>query len=325
MEVYQDIKHLPAFDKPVITIGSFDGLHKGHQEILDRVRELSTDAKRKNVVITFEPHPRQVIYPRDNQLRLLTDLEEKTIIMAYYDVDYLVVVPFTVEFSQMLADDYIENFLVKSFNPGKIVIGYDHKFGLNRQGDINYLKWHSEKFDYEVVEISEKQVNDISVSSTKIRNKLSDGDVKRVNELLGHPYVIIGTVVHGQKLGTEIGFPTANISFKNQLKLIPPDGIYAVIINVKNKAHKGVMYIGNKPTLGVNKKSLEVHIFDFDDDIYEETVMVEFVDHVRADRRFGSVDEMARQISKDKDAAIEILKDSTSTFNKQWSTYRQQK
>lgn len=325
MKIYKYPDKLPKFDQPVITIGSFDGLHKGHQAIIKKVKEQAQLDHTNNIVITFDPHPRQVIYPRDNQLQLLTDLNEKAILMEYYGIDYLVVVPFTVEFSQMHADDYIENFLVKSFNPGKIIIGYDHKFGLNRQGDINYLKWHSDTFKYEVKEISEKQVDDISVSSTKIRNKLIAGDIDTVNQLLGHPYLMIGHVVHGQKLGTKIGFPTANIKYKNSLKLIPPDGIYAVIVHIKNNAHKGVMYIGHKPTLGKHHKSLEIHIFDFKDNIYEEEVLIEFIAHVREDRKFDSIEKMTAQIGKDKEEAQQILLNISPTFNHQWTNHRQRK
>lgn len=314
MNYSDNIKDLPKLDKPVITIGSFDGLHKGHQEIIRQVQALSKEDGTDHVIITFEPHPRQIIYPKDKELKLLTDIREKRYLMAFYGVQHLVVVPFTIEFSQLNADEYIENFLVQWFTPGRIVIGYDHKFGLNRQGDIHYLKWYSQKFHYEVTEISQHLVSDISVSSTKIRRYLEQGDMEQVKNMLGHPYILMGKVVHGKKLGTQIGFPTANVAPFNPLKMVPPDGIYAVLIHIEKVAHKAVMYIGLKPTLGNQERSLEVHIFDFSDDIYEREVMIEFVQYIRSDVKFENVEAMTTQIALDKDQAKKILNTEQTHF-----------
>lgn len=314
MNYSDNIKDLPILEKPVITIGSFDGLHKGHQQIIRQVQELSKSDGTAHVIITFEPHPRQIIYPKDKELKLLTDIKEKKFLMEFYGVQYLVVVPFTIEFSQLNADEYIENFLIQGFSPGRIVIGYDHKFGLNRQGDIHYLKWYSKKFNYEVTEISQHLVSDISVSSTKIRRFLEQGDMTQVKNMLGHPYILVGQVVHGRKLGTQIGFPTANVVPDNPLKMIPPDGIYAVLIHIAGSTHKAVMYIGLKPTLGHHERSLEVHIFDFSDDIYDQELMIEFVQFIRADIKFENVKAMTEQIGLDKEQAKLLLADQQSHF-----------
>lgn len=314
MNYSDNIKDLPILEKPVITIGSFDGLHKGHQQIIRQVQELSKSDGTAHVIITFEPHPRQIIYPKDKELKLLTDIKEKKFLMEFYGVQYLVVVPFTIEFSQLNADEYIENFLIQGFSPGRIVIGYDHKFGLNRQGDIHYLKWYSKKFNYEVTEISQHLVSDISVSSTKIRRFLEQGDMTQVKNMLGHPYILVGQVVHGRKLGTQIGFPTANVVPDNPLKMIPPDGIYAVLIHIAGSIHKAVMYIGLKPTLGHHERSLEVHIFDFSDDIYDQELMIEFVQFIRADIKFENVKAMTEQIGLDKEQAKLLLADQQSHF-----------
>lgn len=314
MNYSDNIKDLPILDKPVITIGSFDGLHKGHQQIIHQVQELSKKDGTTHVIITFEPHPRQIIYPKDKELKLLTDIKEKKFLMEFYGVQHLVVVPFTIEFSQLNADEYIENFLIQWFAPGRIVIGYDHKFGLNRQGDIHYLKWYSKKYQYEVTEISQHLVSDISVSSTKIRRFLEQGDMTQVKNMLGHPYILIGQVVHGKKIGTQIGFPTANVVPDNPLKMIPPDGIYAVLIHIADKAYPSVMYIGLKPTLGQHERSLEVHIFDFNDDIYGQEVMIEFAQYIRADLKFENVEAMTAQIGLDKEKAEKILIDQQSHF-----------
>ena len=308
MNVYNSLSDLPDFQNAVLTIGSFDGVHAGHQKILERINLLAQKNKGESIVITFHPHPRQVIYPNDKSLRLLNSIDEKVALFEKYGVDNVVVVPFTVEFSQQSADEYIQKFLLEKFNPKYIVIGYDHKFGLNRQGDINYLKWYSKEKDFEVVEISRHDIENIGISSTKIRNSLLEGKVKQANNLLNHNYSMSGTVVRGQGIGKDLGYPTANIQIKNSFKLIPLDGIYAVNVIYRDQRYGGMLYIGDRPTLKEHKnKTIEVNVFDFHKDIYGEKLTIEFVDHIRGDVKFDNLDGLKDQLAKDKIASLAIL------------------
>lgn len=316
MRVHTDISTLPAFKAPVITIGSFDGLHRGHQAILNQVKNLAKETGGESVIITFDPHPRQVIYPKAGDLSLITTLEEKIYLMEQFEVDHLVVVPFTVEFAQISADEYIEKFLIDKFRPRYIVIGYDHRFGLNRQGDIHFLKWYSHKANYEIIELDEQIIDNITISSSKIRKALERSDLKTATGLLNHPFILMGKVIKGNRLGTSIGYPTANISYQNKIKLIPPDGIYAVYVQHNAQIYKGVLYIGVKPTVtDDNKRVIEVHIIDFEKDIYEENVTIEFIDFIRPDVKFDNLEAMRAQITLDKNAALEILNRTRSSLH----------
>jgi len=308
MRVFYQLNELPQFKRAVLTIGSFDGVHCGHQQLLARINRLARQIDGESIVVTFHPHPRQVIYPRDNSLQLLSTIEEKVALFEHYGVDNVVVVPFTVAFSQLSADEYIERFLVETFHPQTIVIGYDHKFGLNRQGDIDYLKWHSKKAGYEVVEIPPREINDIAVSSTKIRNALQQGRVKEAARFLGHPYEITGKVVHGQHLGTQLGFPTANVQPDNRFKLIPAQGIYAVWVRHQGEIYGGMLYIGNRPSIADAKEHvIEVHIFAFNKNIYGDELTVVFVDYLRADVKFQNLAELKAQLAEDREDARAIL------------------
>ena len=228
MEIYRDLNKLPAFkSSTVLTIGSFDGVHQGHQRLLHKLKTLANNIGGQSLVITFQPHPRQIIYPKDKSLRLLTTMEEKIRYLAAENIDCLVIIPFTVEFSQLQPREYIESFLLKRFNPRYIVIGYDHRFGLNREGNFQLLKTYELPGQLEIIEINRQSVEEIVVSSTKIRNAVQNGDIHLANKLLNHPYPIYGMVIHGEKIGSKLGFPTANIQIENEFKLIPKYGIYA--------------------------------------------------------------------------------------------------
>lgn len=292
----------------MITIGSFDGVHCGHQKIIQQVNHLARSIDGESVVITFHPHPRQVIYPKDNTLQLITLTEEKVRLLEQFQVDHVVVVPFTIEFSQQNADEYIQKFLIEKFHPRYIVIGYDHRFGLNRQGDLNYLQWYSEQADYEVVEIARQEVDDISVSSTKIRNALNASDIATANRLLGHPFPLSGKVIHGQKLGQELGFPTANIQLSDTVKLVPPHGIYTVWVYHENHRYGGMLYIGNRPSLGEEgQRTIEVNIFDFEGNLYGESLHLEIVDFTRQDARFSDLDALKKQLAEDRKHSKQVL------------------
>lgn len=308
MKIFYDLDHLPRFQNAVITIGSFDGVHLGHQRIIQQVNHLAKSIDGESVVITFHPHPRQVIYPRDNSLQLITSTAEKVQLLQQYEVDNVVVVPFTIEFSQQHADEYIQKFLIEKFQPRYIVIGYDHRFGLNRQGDLNYLQWYSEQADYEVIEIAKQEVDDISVSSTKIRNALNDADIDTANRLLGHPFPLSGKVVHGQKLGKQLGFPTANLELKDALKLVPPHGIYAVHVHHEEKRYGGMLYIGDRPSLAdAGHRTIEVNIFDFEGNLYGEELYVEVVGFIRKDAHFPDLEALKKQLAADRVQSQHLL------------------
>ncbi len=309
MKVFNDLNQLPEFRNAVITIGSFDGVHRGHQQILHKINTLARNTGGESIVITFHPHPRLVIYPKDKSLRLLTTIDEKVALLERYGVDNVVVVPFTIEFSQLSADEYIEKFLLEKFHPRYIVIGYDHRFGLNRQGDINFLRWHAERYGYEVVEIAKQEIEDITISSTKIRNALEKCDVNHAGQLLGHSFTITGTVVGGQQIGSSLGFPTANLEVASAHKLIPPDGIYAVFVTHKSQRYGGMLYIGSRPTLkGYDNRTIEVNIFSFDKKIYGDKLQLELIDFIREDSEFESFEALKAQLAQDRIAAQDILK-----------------
>lgn len=308
MKVFNDLNNLPVFHNAVLTIGSFDGVHSGHQKIIQQVNALAKQMDGESVVITFHPHPRSVVYPKDKSLRLITTIDEKVSLLKQYGADNIVVAPFTIEFSQQSADEYIQKFLVEKFRPRGVVIGYDHRFGLNRQGDVNYLRWHGKKAGFEVFEIAQQQVEDIAVSSSKIRRALETGDVKGASQLLGHSFSLTGTVAHGQKIGKSLGFPTANIEIPQASKLIPPEGVYVVWVIHRLQRYGGMLYIGRRPTLkGFNNQSIEVNIFNFNKDIYGDKLKLELLDFIRADQSFDNLDELKQQLVKDGIASKRIL------------------
>jgi riboflavin kinase/FMN adenylyltransferase len=301
MNIFDQSTPKPALKHPVITIGSFDGMHLGHQKLAEQIKQLAAERGVDYALVTFEPHPRQVVYPQDKTLRLITTLDEKLLIFKHIGIANIIVAPFTVEFSQISADEYIERFLVQQFNPSLIVIGYDHRFGLNRTGDIHFLKWYTEKYNYEVVEVDPKQVDEITVSSTKIRKALEQGAVEVANMMLGYQYFMSGRVVHGQKLGRNLGYPTANLELSDPLKLTPSDGIYAVYVEIENSILKGALYIGKKSSI-INKdalSSIELFILDFDGDLYGQTLSVHLVTRIRTDMQFENLEALSEQIQRD--------------------------
>ncbi len=308
MKVFYELEDLPNFKNSVITIGSFDGVHHGHQKIIEKVNQLARQINGESIIITFHPHPRLVVYPKDDSLQLITSIEEKISLMEQFGVDNLVIVPFTVEFSQQSADEYIKKFLVDKFHPKYIVIGYDHRFGLSRQGDVNYLKWHGENSGYEVLVIEKQEVEDIAVSSTKIRQSLERGDIPSANRLLNHQFNLSGKVVKGQQIGAKLGFPTANIEIQDQHKLIPPHGIYAAYVIHEEERFEGMLYIGNRPSLkNFHNRTIEVNIFDFEQDIYGAEISIQLVEKIRDDASFDSMEELSKQLKDDKQKSLQIL------------------
>ncbi|TVR80426.1 MAG: bifunctional riboflavin kinase/FAD synthetase [Saprospirales bacterium] len=310
MIVHRNIENLSPLKRCVVTIGSFDGLHLGHKKILERVNDYARQYNAPSVVITFDPHPRQVIFPSDKSLELITTLREKTILFEKSGIDHLVIVPFTVEFAQLIPQEYIENFLIKKFNPYCIVIGYDHRFGLNRGGDIHMLKSYGEEYDFKVVQIPKQECDAIAISSTKIRKFLANNQLAKANQLLGHPYFFIGEVIHGKKLGRDLGFPTANLKIHDKEKIVPASGIYAVLVYHGDNKHRGMMYVGSRPTVQDDgQRSIEVHIFDFNQYIYGDSLLIEMIDFVRADEKFDDLEALRAGLKSDKVNAEIILEE----------------
>lgn len=308
MKVYRDLTHIPAFTNAVITIGSFDGVHLGHQRILKKIKQLAESIDGESVAITFDPHPRLVVYPQAGDLELITSTDEKISLMESTGIDHLVVVPFTIEFSQLNPHEYIEKFIVKHFHPKYIVIGYDHRFGNNRQGDITFLRWHGKAAGFDVIEISKQEVDDMAISSTKIRKAIAGLDIPQANKLLGHHFIISGKVIPGDRIGNQLGFPTANLQLQDKHKLIPPDGIYACLVKHQEKTYRGMLYIGKRPSIeGGGKRVIEVNIFDFNQQIYGDQLRVSLIEHIRHDLAFESLEALKVQLAKDRQSTLDIF------------------
>jgi len=309
MQVHRSLDKLPEIKNAVLTIGTFDGVHCGHQRIINDLRKRAEAINGESVLLTFHPHPRLVINPADKTLRLLTTLDEKIALLDQFGIDHLIILPFSKAFSQTEPDVYIREVLVGPIRPRVIVIGYNHHFGKDRKGNIETLRKYAERYHYDVVEISKQEVEEIAVSSSKIRKAVHEGDIRLANKLLGHPYPLSGTVIKGQQIGKKLGYPTANIFISDSHKLIPPYGVYAVKVRPGNKEKGGMLYIGKRPTFDGQERSIEVNIFDFDEHIYGQFIRIEILDRIRGDMYFKDKNELARQMDSDKEETLRILKD----------------
>lgn len=307
MRVLRNIEELPAFHNAVLTIGTFDGVHIGHQHILSRINQIAKEEQGESILLTFDPHPR-IVLSNDNNVRLLTTLNEKIELLEDNGIDNVVVVKFSRSFSEMSPDEYIDDFLYKRFRPNVVVIGYDHKFGRDRGGDIQLLAERGQELGFRVEEIPKQEVDEIAVSSTKIRNALQNGEVQRANELLGHPFSLEGTVVRGDGIGRQLGYPTANLQVDDPHKLIPRDGVYAVRIIYQDAVYKGMLSIGLRPTFHATIRTIEVNIFNFNHDIYGQRLRIEIVQEIRDEEKFDSSNELINKMDEDKQTALEILK-----------------
>ncbi len=307
MQVFTDLDSLPIFQNTVLTIGSFDGVHFGHRQILRRLNDLAKKSGGKSLVVTFDPHPRTILRPDDRDFKLITSTDEKIKLIATENIDCVVVVPFSEEFAKQSAKEYIEDFLLKKFNPRFIVIGYDHRFGNNREGNIFEIKKYEVPGKLEVVEIPKQEVDDLEVSSSKIRHALDSSNLPLAEKLLGHRFSFSGTVVEGQKIGRTIGFPTANLKISDPHKLILPEGIYAAWAILENvfpeKKYPAMLYIGRRPTLETfDNQTIEVNILDFDKNIYGEKLRVEPVEFIRPDEKVADLDQLKTRIETDRTA-----------------------
>lgn len=301
MQVHTNLSDLPNFKNAVITIGTFDGVHLGHQSILQQLKLVAKEINGETVIISFHPHPRKIISSVLEDIKLLNTLQEKIELLSKEGIDHFVVVPFTRDFANQTAEQYIDDFLVKNFSPHTIIIGYDHKFGKGRQGDYHLLDQAGVKYGFNVQEINEKIIQELIISSTKIRNALGECNINLANTLLGYFYFFEGVVVEGNKLGRTIGFPTANLHIANKEKLIPADGVYAVELTIDNNNAilQGMMNIGIRPTVDGKKRMIEVNIFDFDKEIYGSTIRVFIKNHLRNEVKFDGIDSLKEQLKKD--------------------------
>ena len=282
----------------IVTIGTFDGVHIGHQKIIKRLVDIAHKKHLNSVVLTFFPHPRMVLQ-NNNDIRLLNTIEERETILSDLGLDYLVVKTFTKEFANLSAEEFVKNILVDKLNAKHIIIGYDHRFGKGRSANIDDLKSFGKQYDFEVEEISVQDIEDVSVSSTKIRNALNDGDILTANTYLGYNFYITGKVVKGKGLGRKIGFPTANLEIAEDYKLIPKNGVYVIKTSIENKLVYGMMNIGMNPTVNGTKKTIEAHFFNFNNDIYNQTLKIEFVARLRDEQKFESVELLKKQLKLD--------------------------
>jgi riboflavin kinase / FMN adenylyltransferase len=304
MKVYTDIDSLPVFTKAVITTGSFDGVHAGHAKIIAQLLKEAEDINGTAVIITFYPHPKQIVQIKDKPLFVLNTPEEKYELIQKMGIENVVVVPFNKSFSQLSAQDYIEKFIVKKFNPATVVVGYDHRFGNNREGNFDLLRNESKVYGFAVKEIPEHILKDITISSTKIRNALQSGDIKTAAAYLGYDYFFSGKVIQGNKLGRTIGYPTANLLIENENKLIPADGVYAVDVQLENRILKGMMNVGMRPTVDGKKRTIEVNIFSFNEDIYGRDLRITLKKLLRSEIKFFSLGELKTQLARDKQEAM---------------------
>lgn len=307
MHVHTEIKDLGTINKPIVTIGTFDGVHAGHRTIIKRIITLAEQQGGESVLVTFEPHPRFLINP-NHKLKLLTTLSEKKELLKELGLDNLVIAPFNPAFADQEATSYVEDFLIQKIKPEVLVIGYDHHFGKGRSGNLALLQEYAQQGHFKLEEISKQLVDDAHVSSTAIRKALDAGNVAEASRLLKSNFKLNGVVVQGDQKGRTIGFPTANLSIKNDKKLIPAHGVYAVLATLDQEKIKGVMNIGIRPTVTHDEElRLEVHLFNFDQDIYGQELQVEFIERIREEKKFDSFEELKKQIALDCTKAQEIL------------------
>jgi len=306
LKTFQSIYDFKPKNKTVLTLGIFDGVHFGHKKIIEKLIQNSTLCKCESLVLTFFPHPRMVLQD-STEIKLLNTIEERTELLKKSGLDNLIIHPFDQAFSRLTAEEFVSTILVNQFNVKKIIIGYDHRFGRNRTADINDLIEYGEKYNFEVEQISAQEIDEVSVSSTKIRNALIDGHIKLANDYLGYNYLLTGTIVKGKGIGRTLDFPTANLQLHESYKLIPKNGVYIIQSLMKNKLVYGMMNIGFNPTVNGDSKSIEIHFFDFDADLYSKKIQIQFLDRIRDEVKFENVDKLKEQLLKDKTAAIQYI------------------
>lgn len=333
MKIYHDILEFKPLQNAVVTIGTFDGVHLGHRKIISRLQELARQCGGETVILTFFPHPRMILHPEDQNLKLITTIAEKAKLLEELGIDHLIITPFSRDFSNLSAEEYIREMLVNRIGTKKMVIGYDHRFGKDRSGGLTELQHFAPIYGYEVEEIPEQDVNEVAVSSSQIRNAVLKGETALANQFLGYAFFITGKVIRGDQIGRTLGYPTANLFIEESYKLIPADGIYAVEVRVErfevrvekdpsefnlftpstsNPAPhtsllKGMAYIGHRPTINGMTRNIEVNIFDFNQDIYNQTLQINFHAFIRHDVKFAGLEELAQQLGRDKESVLSFF------------------
>lgn len=337
MKIYHNLSDFQKLDNAVVTIGTFDGVHYGHQKIIKQLVAKAKADKGESVILTFFPHPRMIIDPENQDLKMINTINEKAEILRSLGVDHLIITPFTRDFSNQTPDEYIKNTLVENIGTKHIIIGYDHRFGKDRSGNLTDLKAAGIHFGFTVEEIKEQDIHDVAVSSTKIRQALLAGDVSLAADYLGYPFSIFGRVIKGDKIGRTIGFPTANLFVEETYKLIPGDGIYAVTVEISEefeeegsvdsesrlrtsdsrlRTFKGMAYIGQRPTINGMTRNIEVNIFDFDQEIYGQDIKMNFLKFLRHDVKFTGLEALTLQLHQDKEATLAFFASSASHLKK---------
>jgi riboflavin kinase/FMN adenylyltransferase len=308
LKTHSSILSFNSKKKTIVTIGTFDGVHVGHKKILHKITQTTTNSAYESLVLTFFPHPRTVLQT-GTKMKQLNTIEEKKNLIEKEGINHLVIHPFDKEFASLTAEEFVKKVLVDRFNIQKIVIGYDHRFGKNRTADINDLIAFGSQYNFEVEQISAEELNEVAVSSTKIRNALIDGNIELANSFLGYNYTLKGTVVKGKQLGRTIGFPTANINVEDDSKLIPCSGVYVVQCEIENQTYYGMMNIGTNPTVEETNElqKLEINIFDFDTEIYGKSISISFINRIRSEQKFPSLEALKSQLANDKQTAVLLL------------------
>ena len=300
MKIHDGTDNFERLKHAVVTSGTFDGVHVGHQKIIQRLKTTANNVGGETVVLTYWPHPRFVLHKDDDSLKLLSTFEEKAKLLADHGIDHLVKIPFTKEFASQSSEEFIQNILIERIGTKHLVIGYDHRFGKNREGSFEHLVEHKQRYGFEVEEIPKQEVDEVGVSSTRIRNALANGEVEIAANYLGRPYSFAGKVVKGEQIGRKIGYPTANIQIPESYKLIPARGVYAAEVKYLDKKYRGMLSIGVRPTVGNNlSQTLEIHIFDFTQEIYGDWLTVEVCKFLRPEEKLDSLAELKAKIEKD--------------------------
>jgi len=313
LKIHTKLTTYPTFNNPVITIGMFDGVHTGHQQILEQLVSTARSINGESVLITFDSHPRMVLNQEAYKLKLINSYDEKIDLIRNTGVDHLIVLPFTKEFSKKTTTEFVSNFLVNTLHVKTLIVGYNNHFGSRQNDDFNHLNDLSKEYNFEIIKVDVKNIDNIKVSSTNIREALNNGDIKLANKMLGYKFCLTGKVIEGNRIGNEIGFPTANLDIENDFKLIPAMGVYAVEVEIDGKLNRGMLNIGIRPTLNINKLSIETHIFYFNKNIYGQYIKLYLVDRIRDEERFPSLTLLIDQLKKDKVTALKILDDGNKS------------
>jgi riboflavin kinase/FMN adenylyltransferase len=307
LKIFHSIKEFIPTKKTIVTIGTFDGVHIGHKKIIEKLIQNTSNLKFESIILTFFPHPRLVLQEKSD-IKLINTIEEKIQLLEKTGLNNLIIHPFDKQFSALTAEEFVKTVLVNQLNVQKIIIGHDHRFGVNRSANIDDLIIYGEKYGFDVEQISAQEIDEISVSSTKIRNAISNGNIALASEYLGYNYFFSGIIIKGKQIGRTIGFPTANLKIETDYKLIPKIGVYIVSSFYNNSLIYGMMNIGNKPTFGEGIASIEIHFFEFKEDLYNQKMEITVLERIRDEQKFNSIEALKSQIEKDKEFSISYLK-----------------